>query len=58
MNDIKKSGGKGVAVQADVRDTNAVNDMAASVIDQFGKIEVLVNNADINFSIPPQAEGT
>lgn len=50
---INESGGKGMAFQADVRDSVAVNAMAEATIKQYGKIDILVNNANINFPIKP-----
>jgi 3-oxoacyl-[acyl-carrier protein] reductase len=35
----------GLAVQADLSDPGAVSEMAASVLDQVGRIDILVNNA-------------
>jgi 3-oxoacyl-[acyl-carrier protein] reductase len=51
LNEIKKAGGKGMVFQADVRDQGAVNSMVESTLKEFGKIDVLVNNANINFPI-------
>ena len=58
LNEIKKTGGKGMAFQADVRDQSSVNDMVESTLKEFGKIDVLVNNANINFPIRPFVELT
>ena len=58
LDEIKKAGGKGMVCQADVRDQNAVNDMVESTLNEFGKIDVLVNNANINFPIRPFIELT
>ena len=58
LNDIKKAGGKGMVFQADVRDQPAVDAMVDSVLKEFGKIDVLVNNANINFPIRPFIELT
>jgi 3-oxoacyl-[acyl-carrier protein] reductase len=55
---IKKDGGNGMVWQADVRDPGAVNDMVESSLKEFGKIDVLVNNANINFPIRPFTELT
>jgi 3-oxoacyl-[acyl-carrier protein] reductase len=44
--------------QADVRDQEAVNDMVEFTLKEFGKIDVLVNNANINFPIRPFIELT
>jgi 3-oxoacyl-[acyl-carrier protein] reductase len=50
---IAAAGGQAMTVQADVRDPDAVERMAAGVIARFGRIDVLVNNANINFPIRP-----
>jgi 3-oxoacyl-[acyl-carrier protein] reductase len=56
LDDINKAGGKGMVFQADVRDQGVVNRMVESTIKEFGKIDVLVNNANINFPIKPFIE--
>jgi len=56
LNEVKKAGGNGMVYQADVRDQGAVNDMVESTLNEFGKIDVLVNNANINFPIRPFIE--
>ncbi len=53
LNEIENSGGKGMICQADVRDREAVDAMVGSAIKEFGKIDILVNNANINFPIKP-----
>ncbi|MBT8352662.1 MAG: SDR family oxidoreductase [Deltaproteobacteria bacterium] len=56
LEEIEDAGGKGKTCQADVRDQNAVNSMVDTTIEQFGKIDILVNNANINFPIKPFVE--
>ncbi len=58
LSEIKEAGGKGMVFQADVRDQAAVNGMVESTLKEFGKIDVLVNNANINFPIRPFIELT
>jgi 3-oxoacyl-[acyl-carrier protein] reductase len=58
LDEIKKAGGKGMVYQADVRNQDAVNDMVESTLNEFGKIDILVNNANINFPIRPFIELT
>ncbi len=58
LNEIKKGGGKGMVFQADVRNQGAVDGMVESTLKEFGKIDVLVNNANINFPIRPFIELT
>jgi 3-oxoacyl-[acyl-carrier protein] reductase len=48
-NSIIGTGGKAITVQADVRDRGAVDKMVAKTEMELGKIDILVNNANINF---------
>jgi 3-oxoacyl-[acyl-carrier protein] reductase len=45
---IIQLGGEAVAVEADIRDSEAVKAMVEQVTDKWGKIDILVNNAGIN----------
>jgi len=56
MNEIKDIGGKAIIVQADVRDAQAVQAMVEKGIREFGKIDVMFNNANINFPVRPFTE--
>lgn len=47
VQEIKKLGGKGIKVQADVSDFEQAKAMAEKVKKQFGGIDILVNNAGI-----------
>jgi 3-oxoacyl-[acyl-carrier protein] reductase len=58
LDDIENAGGKGMAFKADVRDQGAVDKMVESALKEFGKIDILVNNANINFAIKPFIELT
>ena len=58
LTEIKKAGGQGMVFQADVRDQGAVDDLVESTLKEFGKIDILVNNANINFPIRPFIELT
>ncbi len=53
LSQVKENGGNGIICQADVRDAEAVNAMVATAINTFGKIDTLVNNANIDFPIKP-----
>lgn len=45
VNKIKKSGGKSKAIQTDIGDEKQVQRMIAQTVSDFGKIDILVNNA-------------
>lgn len=45
--DIRTNGGEAIAVKHDVADENAWKEVVKKVIDSYGKIDVLVNNAGI-----------
>ena len=44
---ITESGGKAIAVRVDVTDANSVKKMVAETVAQFGRLDILVNNAAI-----------
>ncbi|MDA0976964.1 MAG: SDR family oxidoreductase [Proteobacteria bacterium] len=44
---ISEQGGSIIAVPADVTDRHAMQDLAAAAVDQFGAIDVMLNNAGI-----------
>lgn len=47
VNEIKQLGQEAIAIQADVSDEEAVNNMVKEVITAFGRLDILVNNAGI-----------
>jgi NAD(P)-dependent dehydrogenase (short-subunit alcohol dehydrogenase family) len=42
---IKAGGGKALAVKCDVTDSSSVKAMVAAALEQFGRVDILVNNA-------------
>ncbi len=46
---INAGGGKALALQVDVTDSAAVNDMVSQTIASFGRVDILVNNAGASF---------
>jgi NAD(P)-dependent dehydrogenase (short-subunit alcohol dehydrogenase family) len=52
MQAIRDRGGEAIFVQADVADENDVTAMVASALEAFGHVDVLVNNAGVNFVKP------
>jgi len=47
VTEIKRKGGKAIAINADVSKENQVKAMFAQMFDEFGTIDILVNNAGI-----------
>ena len=45
VEDINKAGGKGLAVQCDIREEQQVANAVAQTVEAFGGIDILVNNA-------------
>jgi len=50
---IRAAGGRAFAIQADVRDRAQVDVMVAAVREELGTVDILVNNANINFPVKP-----
>jgi len=50
--EISEDGGKALAVQTDVSDSTSVKNMVDEAVRQFGKVDLLVNNAAIFATIP------
>ena len=55
VDDLAARGVKAVSVVADVTDKEAVARMVESVTAEFGRIDILINNAGINVRKPPHA---
>ena len=45
--EIKQAGGKAIAVQANVANPDSIGPLIATVVKEFGPIDVLVNNAGV-----------
>jgi 3-oxoacyl-[acyl-carrier protein] reductase len=56
VKEIERAGQKGVAIQADVTDANAVHAAVEKTVATFGKLDVLVNNAGT--AVPKKFEET
>ena len=50
--EIEKSGGKGLAVQADVSEPDDVKRLVQAAIDGFGRLDIMVNNAGMEHKMP------
>jgi 3-oxoacyl-[acyl-carrier protein] reductase len=49
--EVKAKGGEALAIQTDVSSPSSTSEMAQKTLEQFGKIDVLVNNAAIYYGI-------
>src|SRR4051812_17475764 len=49
---IVAEGGRAIAIQADVAEPAKVSSLIADTLDQFGRLDVLVNNAGIGSNKP------
>ena len=47
INLVREGGGEGVAARVDVRDSESIATMVQGVVGQYGRVDVLVNNAGI-----------
>jgi NAD(P)-dependent dehydrogenase (short-subunit alcohol dehydrogenase family) len=56
VDEIKKSGNKAIAIEADVADEAAVDAMINRTISELGGLDILVNNAGIGSEIVPTIE--
>ena len=52
--ELREHGGKVLAIACDVRDPDQVNDMVSQTVNEFGKIDILLNNAAGNFISPTE----
>ncbi len=57
VNEIQKNGGEAFAVQCDVSKAGSVDKMVSSVVEKFGKVNILVNCAGI-FIVKPLLKTT
>ena len=48
--EARREGGQAVALEVDVSQANSVQDMVQSTVDEFGRLDVLVNNAGYGFA--------
>jgi len=51
--DIEAAGGRAIGVIADVSNEAQVKSMVVRTVDEFGRLDVLINNAGIGSNIPP-----
>jgi NAD(P)-dependent dehydrogenase (short-subunit alcohol dehydrogenase family) len=47
LDEVEAAGGKGILVKIDIADESQIDDGIASIIDKFGRLDVLVTNAGI-----------
>jgi 2-dehydro-3-deoxy-D-gluconate 5-dehydrogenase len=51
---VAELGAEAVAVPVDVAQEQSIKDLVATVLDRFGRLDILINNAGINIRKPPQ----
>lgn len=51
---LKEQGGRALALQTDVRDSDQVKSMVAKTVEEWGGVDILVNNAAGNFICPSE----
>lgn len=56
VSDIRSSGGEAIAHQADVRDSDQFAKLVDAVLKTFGRIDILVCNANMSFTAKPFTE--
>lgn len=56
--DIRKSGGEAIPMQADVTDSPTVQSMVSNIVDSFGALDVVVNNALPHYTFNPKTRKT
>ncbi|MFC1896293.1 SDR family NAD(P)-dependent oxidoreductase, partial [Thermodesulfobacteriota bacterium] len=50
--EIRELGPKSIAIQTDVRDNDQVRNMVKKTVEEFGRLDVIVNNAGGGFTVP------
>lgn len=58
LDELKGAGAEALSVTGDVSDEGAVRGMVEAVMDRFGRVDVLVNNAGISLIMPAEETAT
>jgi len=56
--ELRAIGAEAIVVPCDVRKEDDVQNMISKVVDHFGRVDVLVNNAGVGYMLKPMAETT
>ena len=52
--DIRATGGRALAVVVDVRNAQSVEEMVTAAVDEFGRLDIMVNNAGVSMAHPSE----
>lgn len=58
VQEVQRLGRQSLAIQTDVRDPDSVGAMAQQVLDRFGQVDILINNAGIAVNTPAENTST
>ncbi len=53
LSQVESLGRKGKIIQADVRNPESIKQLVGQSVDAFGKVDILVNNANLHFAVKP-----
>ncbi len=52
--EVNASGGKAIAMKADISDENETKNIAERVMQEYGRVDILINNAAIYYDVEPK----
>ena len=52
IGEVEKAGGKAISVQADVSEPEDVKKLVQKTVEEFGRLDIMVNNAGMEEKVP------